>query len=191
MKQIILASTSPRRKEILGMLGLKFKVVASRFKEDMSLPMSPVKLVQFLAEGKAKEVAERYPSDLVIGADTIVVFGKKVLGKPNDVKEARRMLRAMSGQVARVLTGFAIVNWQKGQILTDFSVGQVYFRKFSDQEINDYIKTGEPLGRAGAFAVQEKGAGLIEKVSGDFLGIVGLSQYGVLQALRKFGVKNF
>lgn len=191
MKQIILASSSPRRREILNMLGLKFRVVTSRYEEDMTLAMSPVKLPQFLAEGKAKEVAERYPKALVIGADTIVAFGNKVLGKPKDKAEAKRMLRSMSGQVVRVITGFALVEWDKGRILTDASIGRVYFRKYSDKDIDDYIKTGEPMGRAGAFAVQEKGAALIEKATGDFLGIVGIPQYSLLRALKKFGIKNF
>lgn len=191
MKQIILASSSPRRREILSLLGLKFRVVASRYEEDMSLPLSPVKLPQFLAEGKAKEVAKRYPEAIVIGADTIVVFRNEILGKPKNQAEARRMLKLMSGQTVRVITGFAVVDWGKEQILTGASTGKVYFRAYGDQEINDYIKTGEPMGRAGAFAVQAKGAALIKKTSGDFLGIVGLPPFRLLAALKKFGVKNF
>lgn len=191
MKQIILASSSPRRREILTKTGLKFRVVTSRYEEDMTLAMSPVKLPQFLAEGKAREVAERYPEAIVIGSDTIVAFGKEVLGKPKNKVDARRMLRSMSGKVAKVVTGYSIINWQKGQILTEACIGKVYFRKYNNQEIEDYIKTGEPMGRAGAFAVQEKGAALIEKTTGDFLSIVGLPQYDLLKALRKFGVKNF
>jgi septum formation protein len=191
MKQLILASTSPRRKEILEKTGLKFKVVASRYEEDMSLPMSATNLPQFLAEEKAKEVAKRYPEAVVIGADTIVAFGGKVLGKPKSKLEARKMLKLMSGKVAKVITGFSIIHYKSGRILTDKSVGSVYFKSLSDKEIDAYIRTGEPMGRAGAFAVQEQGAALIEKVTGDFMGVVGLSQYALLKALKKFGVKVF
>ena len=169
MKQLILASTSPRRKEILEKTGLKFKVVASRYEEDMTLPMSATKLPQYLAEQKAKDVAKRYPEAVVIGADTIVAFGRKVLGKPKTKRGAKKMLKLISGKVVKVITGYSIINYKSGRILTDKSIGNVYFKKYSDKEIDAYIRTGEPMGRAGAFAVQERGAVLIEKVTGDFM----------------------
>ena len=191
MKQLILASTSLRRQEILAKTGLKFKVVASCYREDMSLPFSSTKLPQFLAEEKAKEVAKRYPKAVVVGADTIIAFEKKVLGKPKSKREAAQMLQSMSGRIVKVITGYSIIHYKSGQILTNKSVGSVYFRKFSDKDINAYIQTGEPMDRAGAFAVQERGAALIEKTTGDFMGVVGLPQYQLLQDLKKFGIKLF
>lgn len=186
MNQLILASASPRRREILSKAGLEFKIVSSRYEEDMTLPLSPVKLPQFLAEEKAKEVARRYPQAVVIGADTIVAFDNKVLGKPKSQAEAKRMLKAMRGAVAKVITGYSVIQYSSGCILTGKSVGSVHFRDFSDKDIDAYIKTDEPMDRAGAFAVQEKGAVLIKKITGDYLGIVGLPLYDILQALKKF-----
>lgn len=191
MKKIILASTSPRRKEIFSKLKLPFSIKPSDYKEDMSLNLPAEKLVVRLAAEKAKAVAKKYKNSVVIAADTFVVFNKKHLGKPKTAAKARAMLKLLSGKKHYIITGVAIVDSGSGKIASFYEKTFVKFAKLSQKTIDAYIKTGEPLDRAGAYAIQERGALLVEKIEGDFYNAVGLPLKTLVQELKKFGILPF
>ncbi|MBI3626696.1 septum formation protein Maf [Candidatus Uhrbacteria bacterium] len=188
MKQIILASTSQRRKDLLSRLRLDFKVIAGDYEEDMTLKLPPKELVQHLALGKAKSVAAKGKNALIISADTIVVLGNQVLGKPHKPEVARRMLKKISGQIVSIITAFAIIDTESGKKFADTAESKITIKKLSPTEIERYVNSGEPLDRAGAFAIQELGAVLIDKVEGDYLGAMGLPLRALADALKNFGV---
>jgi len=189
MKKIILASTSPRRKELLEKIGLKFKIVPSNYEEDMNLKMKPLALAKFLSKGKAEEVAKKYKNHVIIAADTFVALGDELLGKPHKVSEAEKMLRKISGRAVSIITGYTIIDTSVAKRISNVSESKVYIKKLTEEEIKSYIKTKEPLDKAGAFAVQGIGAVLIKKIEGDFFGIVGLPLYDLAQSLKKLGIK--
>lgn len=192
MKQkIILASTSPRRSALLKQIGLNFEIMPSRFEEDMSLKLSHAGLAEFLAYGKAKEVAGRIKSGVVIGSDTFLVFNKKRIGKPKGAQDARRMLKMISGKNVMIYSGVAIVDIKKGRAITDHEITKVKIKKLSPKEISDYVKTGEPLDKAGAFAIQGAGAVFIEKINGCYSNVIGLPLYNLYKNLKKIGVDVF
>jgi septum formation protein len=188
-QKIILASTSPRRQELFARLGLPFTVEASEYEEDMTLKMSPRKLALTLSGGKAEAVARKHRSGLVIGADTFVVFNGQLLGKPKSKSEAKGMLKRLSGQRVDILTGLTIIDVAAGQKFSTTATTRVYIRKLSQLEINNYVASGEPLDKAGAFAIQGLGAVIIKKIEGDFMGAMGLPLFILAQALKKFGVR--
>ncbi|MFA6304745.1 MAG: nucleoside triphosphate pyrophosphatase [Patescibacteria group bacterium] len=188
MKKIILASNSPRRKQILKITGLPFTVVASNYKENMDLKMNPLKLAKFLSQGKVKDVAKKYSNHLIIGADTFVVLKNKLLGKPKNSAAARIMLKKISGQIVDVITGFSVLDSQSKKIISHSQTSKIYIKKLSLSEINNYIKTGDPLDKAGAFAVQGIGALIIKKIEGDYFNIVGLPLFALSKTLKKFGI---
>lgn len=188
MKKIILASTSPRRKELLKKLNIQFTTEASDYVEDMKIKIPPTNLAKFLALNKAKAVAKKHNSGIIIGADTFVVFGNELLGKPKSPTMARAMLKKISGKSLTVISGFAIVDAKTNKSYSNYSAAKVYIKKLSPKEINWYINTKEPLDKAGAFAVQGYGAVFIRKLEGDFFSVVGLPIYSLVQALKKFDV---
>jgi septum formation protein len=191
MRKIILASTSPRRKELLAKTGLKFSVVPSDYEEDMTLKLSPKKLAKVLSMGKAEAVAKRYKDAIIIGADSFVAYKNDLLGKPHTVERARMMLRQLSGKMNSVITGFSIIDTKTGKRVSRAIECKVYLRKMTDCEIDAYIKTGEPLERAGAYSAQERGSVFVRKTEGNFFTIVGLPVYELTQELEKFGVEVF
>ncbi|MBU2235698.1 septum formation protein Maf [Patescibacteria group bacterium] len=188
MKKIILASTSPRRRELLKKLNINFTVEASDYKEDMQKKMLPANLSKFLALNKAKAVAKKHNSGIIIGADTFVVFGNDLLGKPKNAVMARNMLKMISGKTLTVISGYAIIDAKTNKIHSGYSTAKVSIKKLSPKEISWYINTKEPLDKAGAFAVQGYGAVFIRKLEGDFFSVVGLPIYSLVQPLKKFGV---
>ena len=169
--QLILASQSPRRKELLGLFQIPFTVCAANIDETMD-PTRPVaEEVARLSREKALAV-EREPEDVVIAADTVVVLDGEILGKPRDVKDAYRMLKLLSGSVHQIMTGMTVLRGEWMQTHTEIS--EVKFRHLTDKEINDYSATGEPMDKAGAYAIQLRGALFVEAVHGDYSSIVGL-----------------
>ena len=188
-KKIILASTSPRRQELMSRLKIDFEIVDSGYDEDMSLKKTPITLAKFLSLGKAKAVADRYKNSIIIAADTFVAFENKVMGKPHTAEVATKMLRSLSGKTAQIITGLAIIDTTTNKCFSEVEVGKVKFKKLSKSEIENYIKSGECLDRAGAFEVQGLGGVMIEKISGDFNSIVGLPLFKVAKILTKLGVK--
>ncbi len=187
-KKIILASTSPRRQELFSKLKLPFVIEAPDYEEDMTLKMPPQKLAKVLANGKALSVAKKHKSGIVISADTFVVLNNKLLGKPKSEAEARKMLASLSGKRVDVLTGLAIIDIAKNKKVSFIDITKIYFKKLSPQEINNYIASGEPMDKAGAFAIQELGAVLIKRIEGDFMGSMGLPLFTLAKELKKMGV---
>lgn len=188
MKQIILASTSPRRKELMEKLGVPFVIKPSEYEEDMKIKLSPRKLAKFLSLGKAKVVAKNNPNSIIIGADTFVVLGQNLLGKPHNELEAKVMLKKISGKTLSIITGLAILDSDTGKVISQSVETKIFIKKLSRSEIDNYIKTKEPLDKAGAFAIQGVGSLIVKKISGDYLGAVGLPLRVLAEGLKKFGI---
>lgn len=191
MKQIILASESPRRKALLEKIGLKFKVVKSDYKEKIDPSLSPHALAKKLSLGKAESVAKKYKNAIIIAADTFVVLDGRIIGKPKDAIDAKKTLRLLSNRIHLIITGFTIINSETNKIVSKSEETKIYMRKIADHEIDSYIKTKEPFDKAGSYAIQEKGSIFIEKIEGDFFNAVGLPIYTLLKELKRFGVKVF
>lgn len=188
MKKLILASTSSRRKELLQQTGVDFEVVPSKYEEDMTLKLSPFELAKTLSKGKAKDVADRYKNAVVIGADTFLVFKNKLLGKPKNMKDAKRMLTNLGGKTHSVITGFTIIDTDTKKTVSKVVEAKVYFRKLSSEEIEKYIKKDNPLDKAGAYNLLG-GAGIfVRKLEGDFFTIIGLPLCSLSLELKKFGI---
>ncbi|WGX76710.1 Maf family protein [Paraclostridium bifermentans] len=171
---IILASGSPRRKEILENANLKFSVITSDVDEKIFENEEPIQLVLRLAFEKCMSVAQNNPSDLVIGADTIVVLDNEILGKPKNEEEAFNTLSKLSNREHQVITGMSIVNLENEKKIVDYAISNVKFKKLTDQDIKDYISTKECLDKAGSYGIQGYGALLVEEIKGDYFNIVGL-----------------
>ena len=188
-KPVVLASSSPRRREILEKTGLKFMVDAAEINEDHGRRMKPAELAKTISLEKAKVVAARHPCSIIIAADTFGVLGGRMLGKPRDENAARDMLGRMSGRRHRVVTGFTILDTETGKAVSKAVETKVYFRKLDSEEIEAYVKTGEPLDKAGAYAIQGMGALLVEKIEGDYYNVIGLPLSSLARELKRFGVK--
>ncbi len=190
---IILASGSPRRFELLKQIGLEFKVITSEADENYDKDRSPADIVMELSLRKAEAVfTDNLPhkDTVVIGSDTIVVHKGSILGKPADRDEAFNMLTELSGDVHQVYTGVTLYYFKDNRIFIESFADKadVHFRKLSEKEIKKYIDSGEPMDKAGAYGIQGKGAILVEKIEGDFYTIVGLPVVRVYESLEKNGV---
>lgn len=183
---LILASASPRRQQILQDMGIAFCTVPSQYREDNRRKMDPEALVMMQAAGKAREVWERtegkYP---VLGADTLVVLDGSILGKPRDREDALRMLHALSGRTHQVMTGVALMTG-RGMKQTVCAT-EVGFRKLSEQEIRDYVDSGEPMDKAGAYGIQGGARRFAETVRGELSNVIGLPRKAVLSMLKEEG----
>ena len=188
MKRIILASSSPRRKELLEKIGLKFEVDASNCAEEIDPALEPDELVRGISLAKAKSVSSRHKDALIIAADTIGVIGKKLLGKPHTVDEARKMLAQISGKSHEVITGFTVLDTATNKVFSGTVNTKVYIKKLTGQEIAAYVRTGEPLDKAGAYGIQGLGAVIVEKIEGDYYNVMGLPLNALTNALKEFGV---
>jgi septum formation protein len=175
-EKIVLASKSPRRAEILQAVGWEFEAVAANIDETRREPEDAVSYVKRLAQTKAETVAKRLSNpNLVLGADTVVVIEGEILGQPRDDGDARRMLELLSGKWHEVVTGIALIRaGQTPQVLIDHETTRVHFCELSADEIDWYVATGEPSDKAGAYAIQGRGALFIEEIRGDYFNIVGL-----------------
>lgn len=160
----------------------------AHIEEDLTLDMPPLELARFWSFKKAEEVAKRHPGHLILGADTIVVIGKQCLGKPRTKKEALAMLRALNGKTHCVITGFTLLDSDRGRALTHAVTTFVHFKKNPIKTLRAYVRTNEPMDKAGAYAIQGKGAMLIERIEGSRSNVVGLPVEEVKEALRKAGV---
>lgn len=187
MKKIILASKSPRRKSILEQVGLKFSIVASDFDETKIKFKTPQEMVKKLSFEKAKIVAAKYPKTVIIGADTTVIFKKEIIGKPKSKSDAVRILKLLSGNTHKIVTGFTVMEGKKS--ITGHVVSKAKFKKLSDAEIRAYVATNEPMDKAGGYGIQDKGGLFIEEIEGDYFNVVGLPIFAVSKALKEFGVE--
>ena len=186
--RLILASKSPRRKELLEQAGLIVTVVPSCVDEDGINITAPENLVKTLAEAKAREVAGAYPESWVIGADTIVLIDGEILGKPDSTETARRMIQQLNGQTHEVFTGYAIFCEAMKTCISGVEKTDVHFRNLSQQEIEWYIQTDEPYDKAGAYAIQGLGSFLVKRICGSYTNVVGLPVCEVLEHLLKTGI---
>lgn len=180
----ILASQSPRRKEILEMLGIDFIIIPAKNETEIPSGLSIEKGVEQVAYLKAKEVFEQNPDSIVLGADTVVVIGNEILGKPKDKNEAFNMLKKLSGKTHQVITGVSLI--KKDKTVTFSEIADVTFATLTDKEINDYIETNEPFDKAGSYAIQGKSAKFIKKLNGDFFAVVGLPCQKLYEELKNF-----
>lgn len=179
---LILASGSPRRKELLHYISEDFTIEVSDYDEFADPSLSPEDLVIKLASGKGRIVAKRHPDDTVISADTIVALDKKILGKPHSAEEAFDMLSSLSGRTHKVYTGVSI---RKGPNKTEFAEStEVTFYELSEAEIKDYIKTGEPFDKAGGYGIQGKGSLLVKSITGDYYNVMGLPVAKLARVLK-------
>ena len=176
---LILASKSPRRKELLKQIGIPFVVVVSDAEEVSGNSWTPAALVVENAKRKARAVAEKYPDSPVLGADTVVSSEGKIFGKPKDKDEARKMLTALSGKMHEVTTGLALIN--RNEIRTTSVTTKVFFDTMTKADIDAYIATDEPMDKAGAYAIQGKAARFIEKIEGSYSNVVGLPLNALIQ----------
>ena len=185
MNRLILASGSPRRQELLRKLQLDFDVVVSSIEETFSSNESPEEIVTSLAMQKAQDVAAKYPDDYVVGADTMVVLENQILGKPKSEQDAFNILKMLSGNTHHVLTGVAILHQQQQTIFCEKT--EVTFWDLTEQEIHDYILSGEPFDKAGAYGIQEFGSILVKRVNGDYFSVVGLPVSRTIRELTMIG----
>ncbi|WP_026843276.1 Maf family nucleotide pyrophosphatase [Citrifermentans bremense] len=184
---IVLASASPRRSELLESAGIQFRVVPADINEEPFPGEEPVDHVQRLAEGKARAAAELAEGRFFLGADTIVLCDGEIMGKPKDAADAKRMLKKLSGVPHEVVTGFAIYDRERKGAVVEAIRTKVFFKKLRDEEILDYIATGCPFDKAGAYAIQGGAAHMVQKIEGSYTNVVGLPLCEVVDALRVIG----
>ena len=180
--QVILASQSPRRKELMGLFHIPFTVRVSDADEAMDPKLSPAEAVGLVSRRKA-EAVPREGDDLVIAADTIVVCGGEILGKPRDAADAYRMLRLLSGRDHQVMTGMTLLRGQTCRTVTEIT--DIHFRELSDREIHAYIRTGEPMDKAGSYGIQGGAALFAQHLVGDYYNVMGLPVCRLSQLLRE------
>jgi len=186
--KIILASNSPRRRELLTQIGLSFTVSPADADERVMPGESPEAYAVRVALDKARIAADRAREGLVIAADTIVVVGDSVLGKPADARDAEDMLALLAGKEHRVITALAVMDAGTARSVTRTSVTKVWFRDLTTREIEAYVATGEPMDKAGAYGIQERGALLVDRIEGCYSNVVGLPLSLLGEMLREFGV---
>ena len=184
--KIVLASTSPRRRELMERLGIPFDVIAPIGVVEVQVGI-PREVVTRNASAKAGEVAAGLDEGLVVGADTVVVVDGIIIGKAKDPLEARAMLVALKGRMHQVLTGLAVVDAETGRRDVAVVETKVWIHPLTDQEIGDYISNGEPTGKAGGYAIQGAGGALVERIEGCFENVVGLPLSRLRSMLRDFG----
>ncbi len=199
--KLVLASGSPRRKELLETIGLEFDVVVSEVDETVEPSLPPAIVVQTLAERKASAVARRLAAEatsdaeagrtLIIASDTIVTIEGRILGKPVDRAHAAAMLRRLESRTHTVVTGLCVLDADSGQKEVGFSATDVTFRPLTEDEIERYINTGEPMDKAGAYGIQGIGSTLVTKIAGDYFTVVGLPLHLLATYLKTFDLNVF
>jgi septum formation protein len=188
MKKIILASASPRRAELLRQIGIEFTVDPAIGPELPFTGGDPHEYARMLSMNKAKQVAPCHPAALIIAADTFGMIAGQFIGKPHTATEAVKMLAGLSGRSHAVITGFTVLNTKTGKCISHSVETTVRFRRLTRKEIESYAASGEPLDKAGAYAIQGKGAVLVESIEGDYSNVVGLPLAALAEALKDFGV---
>ncbi len=185
--KLILASASPRRADLLNQVGITYEVVKPELLEEPDLGKRPCEIALILAEAKARFVAEKLGRGVILAADTLVVCRGDLMGKPVDEEDARHMLRLLSGSRHEVITGMVLLDAASGLLEKEYAKTTVWMKKLSEDEINDYVKGGEPLDKAGAYGIQGKAALFVEKIEGCYFNVVGLPLnllYHMMQKLQ-------
>jgi septum formation protein len=188
--RLILASTSPRRREILALLGLPFEVITPEFDEQPSFDCAVEDEVLNFAVGKAQSVARRHPGSMVVGSDTMILINSTRFGKPEGIADAKRILRLLSGETHRIFTSVAILDGLGGPGLKIVDEVTVKMRDYSEEEIERYLLCNESLDKAGGYSIQGEGRALIESIRGDYLAAVGLPLKPIADYLRSRGVQG-
>ncbi|HJU04614.1 MAG TPA: Maf family protein [Nitrospiraceae bacterium] len=186
--RVVLASTSPRRRELLSLLRISFEVVEPAFTEQIRSDLSPHEQACLFAEGKAQSCRLRFPDRLIIGSDTLIELNGKILGKPSNAAHAESMLKQLRGHEHMIQTAVAIVDSKIGSHKTAIETVRVWFKPLSDDAVTRYVATGESMGKAGAYAIQGAGGDLIERIDGDYTAAVGLPLRRVAMMLQEEGV---
>ncbi|PEI96602.1 septum formation inhibitor Maf [Bacillus pseudomycoides] len=184
MKKLILASGSPRRKELLELAGVPFEIVVSEIEETIGAYSSPADIVMSLALQKASAIVEHHEDSMVLGADTIVTYESRILGKPKDEAEAKEILQLLSGKTHEVYTGVALISKEK--TVTFYERTEVTFWELTEEEIDAYIATKEPLDKAGSYGIQGKGSIFVQHIQGDYYSVVGLPIARLVRELKQF-----
>ena len=182
----ILASQSPRRRELLSMLGLDFTIITADIDETMDEALSVEDAVAEVCRKKAEAVGVQNPGQLIVAADTVVVLENRVLGKPRTEEEARDMLRSLSGRHHTVMTAFCL--WKDGRADTHVEKTHVHFRALSEEEIAAYVATGSPMDKAGAYGIQDQAGIFVRALEGDYYNVMGLPVCRLAMILRSFGL---
>lgn len=185
---LVLASGSPRRRELLQQLGLEFQVETSDLDEDAVEADDPHELARRLARLKVERVARRFPDAVVLAADTVVVLGDRVLGKPADAGEARRMLRELAGKTHSVITGVALCHARQDRLEVFSEETRVEMRSLTGDEIEAYVASGEPSDKAGGYGIQGRAGAFIPRIEGCYFNVVGLPLAAISRRLEEFGV---
>ena len=183
-KSLILASQSPRRRELLSLIEVPFNTVNPQVAETLNMEMALDKSVEDLAYRKAVNVLEKYPQAIILAADTIVVLDGEVLGKPQDAADAKRMLKALSNRSHKVITGVCILSNEVKKIFS--STTTVEFYELSDELIDSYVFSNSPMDKAGAYGIQDKGALFVKGIRGDYYTVMGLPLARVYQSLVEY-----
>ncbi len=187
MKRIVLASASPRRKELLEQIGLQFEIEPSNHDEELQDDLTPHEMAKALSLEKARAVASKNKNAIIIAADTFIVIDEKIIGKPHTDDQARDMLILLNGKSHLVITGYTILDTDDGKLVVRSVETTVHMREITLDEIEAYIATGEPIGKAGAYAIQGLGAVFIEGIEGDYSNVVGLPLSALAASLTEFG----
>jgi septum formation protein len=188
-RMIVLASSSPRRRELLRLTGLTFRVDRAEYEETMDLNLPPHRLARHLSLEKARSVAPKYSDAIIIAADTFILFRGKPIGKPQNMREARRMLGMLNGKTHSVITGFTVMDTLTGKGISKAVETKVHFRRLTACEIASYVRSKEPLDKAGAYAIQGLGAVIVKDIEGDYFNVIGLPLSSLAEVLKKFGVR--
>ncbi|MFA5148122.1 MAG: Maf family protein [Candidatus Omnitrophota bacterium] len=191
MRKIILASQSKQRQRLLNQIGLEFVTAKSGAREGMRLNGSCAKLVMSNALKKAEDVAKRYRSGVVIAADTVVLSGRKIIGKPKDLADAFRTLKLISQKPQWVYTGMAVIDIDNKKVLTDYEKTKIYMYRLSDRQIRNYFRKVSPMDKAGSFDIQGLGSIFINRIEGCFNNVIGLPLAKLAKMLRRIGIDLF
>ncbi len=192
MKKIYLASNSPRRQELLKqMIGNNFEIILSDYEEDNNKTMKPCDLVVYESHMKCISAVKKINSGVVIASDTIAVFEGKSIGKPKSLAEARDYLNKFSNNELEVISGFSVIDVESGKEINDYEITKIKFAKLDDETIENYLKIGESLDKAGGFGIQGRGSVLVEKVDGCYFNVVGLPINRLYRVFLELGVNVF
>ena len=187
MPRLVLASASPRRRQLLAEHGYEFTVAPADVEEIAPAHFTPHEVVLWNARSKAHAVARSRPDEIVLGVDTLVAFGGRIFGKPRDMDEALAMLRELNGRAHEVFSGVCIARTATGEERTFAEVTRVHFRKLNDAQLRAYLARIGPLDKAGAYAAQDDRGDIIERVEGSFTNVIGLPMESLAEAMRAFG----
>lgn len=188
MNKIILASASPRRKELLQRIGLRFEVEPSNCEEFHDPKLKPHDLAKSLSAKKAQAVAKNRKNATIIAADTLIVLDNTIMGKPVTEAKAQEMLQRLSGRCHLVVTGFTILDTVSKKVRSGSTETKVYIKHMTSEEIDSYVQSKEPLDKAGAYAIQELGSVIVERIEGDFFNVVGLPLNALSECLKDFDI---